>query len=117
MTTDQLKTTAAKLRSVHPQEVGLRAGATAELIEELVRFREQRVASFPGIADLINSAPERLRRYVHDLETSWGNEAHIVQDNFRLSEENKQLRALIEKPLQNYYPLSELGKFLNELQK
>jgi hypothetical protein len=38
------------------------------------------------------------------LETSHGNEAHILQDNWRLTQENQQRRALIDELTQSSKP-------------
>jgi hypothetical protein len=55
----------------------------------------------------INALPEKARAYIHLLETSHGNEAHILQDNWRLTQENQQLRALIGELTQSSKPGSD----------
>lgn len=49
----------------------------------------------PEMAALINEAHPKLKAYVHDLETSRGNEAHIVQDNFAMREQLSAANTLI----------------------
>jgi len=44
----------------------------------------------------INSSPEPLKSYIHDLETTLGNVAHLIQYNFVLEEQNKQLQSFLE---------------------
>lgn len=44
----------------------------------------------------INSSPEPLKQYIHQLEIIHGNVAHLIQDNFVLEEQNAELMAWLE---------------------
>lgn len=46
----------------------------------------------------INALPDRVRRYIHDLETM-ADPAGMVRENILVREENAQLRAYIEQKL------------------
>lgn len=48
------------------------------------------------IRDLINDLPQRLRDYIHHLETDCDPQG-TIRENFRLREENKALRAECER--------------------
>jgi hypothetical protein len=48
------------------------------------------------ITKQINSSPQPLRDYVRDLESFGGETAHIIQENFQLREQNKQLVKYLE---------------------
>lgn len=63
-------------------------------------------------AEEINALPDRVRSYIHDLETR-ADPAGDVRELFRLREENASLRTEVEArsicagcgtPLQNYCP-------------
>jgi hypothetical protein len=49
-----------------------------------------------NIIDQINNSPEPLKSYIHDLETTMGNVAHLIQDNFVLREQNEELKAYLK---------------------
>ena len=48
------------------------------------------------IATQINEAPEPLHSYIHDLETTMGNGAHLIQESFILQEQINLLTKYIE---------------------
>lgn len=50
----------------------------------------------PDIITLINALPQRLRDYIHHLETDCDPQG-TIRENFRLREENKGLRAECER--------------------
>lgn len=57
--------------------------------------------------DEINALPQRLRDYIHHLETD-ADPAGTLRENFRLREENAALRAECER-LSNLIDSSTLG--------
>jgi len=48
------------------------------------------------LRDQINSSPEPLRTYIHDIETASGTTADIIQELYQLRENVKFLCAFIE---------------------
>ena len=44
----------------------------------------------------INEAPEPLRSYIHDLQATYGEGAHMIQDLYQKEENIKALTMLVE---------------------
>lgn len=75
------------------------AGYAATLDIDIAALRLLVDRSEPGnseLSHLINALPERLRRYIHHLETD-ADPADTLRENFRLREENAGLRVECEK--------------------
>ena len=49
----------------------------------------------------INSSPEPLRSYIHEMESFIGNGAHMIQDLFLQKEKIKYLSMLLKKEQNN----------------
>lgn len=62
----------------------------------------------------INESPEPLRSYIHDFHKSHGEVAHLIQDNFALSQKSDRLESFIAKPKSGMYgerDVIRVGKF------
>lgn len=57
----------------------------------------------------INNSPEPLRSYIHDFNKAHGEVAHLIQENFMIKEQLKELQA-------NYLPIFFLCKCGEEIE-